>query len=148
MHLSFRTISMAATNFQNATAQTVAQVLSKLSDQDPDLRFMSLNDLHAILSASSVALMNNDYNTATRVVEGILKSLRDQNAEVQNVAIKWYCILKLPLPELLLKFTQCQASRSKAPASGSASISREAHCHGDRSLNRQLNPSNGMPFRH
>lgn len=81
---------MAANNFANATAQTVAQVLSKLSDQDPDLRFMSLNDLHAILTASSQALANNDYNTASRVVDGIIKSLRDANVEVQNVAIKWY----------------------------------------------------------
>lgn len=80
---------MAANNFANATAQTVAQVLSKLNDQDPDLRFMSLNDLHAILTATS-QLANNDYNTASRVVDGIVKSLRDPNVEVQNVAIKWY----------------------------------------------------------
>lgn len=80
---------MASTNFQNATAQTVMQVLGKISDPDPDLRFMSLNDLNAILLASPTAVTNNDYNTTTKIVEALLKSFRDHNAEVQNAAIKW-----------------------------------------------------------
>ena len=82
---------MAAHAFSNATAQTVSQVLSKLNDQAPDLPFMSLNDIHSILTHSPQALSNNDYNTSSRVVEGILKSLRDPNTEVRMAAIKWYC---------------------------------------------------------
>jgi cullin-associated NEDD8-dissociated protein 1 len=75
---------------QNPTSQTVAQLLPKLTDVDPDYRFMSLNDLFQVLNNGKQDFLYNDYNTAARAVDGILKTLDDQNGEVQNLAIKWY----------------------------------------------------------
>lgn len=74
----------------NPTSQTVAQLLPKLHDADPDYRFMSLNDLFQVLTVGKPDFLHNDYNTAARAVDGILKTLDDQNGEVQNLAIKWY----------------------------------------------------------
>ena len=74
----------------NPTSQTVAQLLPKLHDVDPDYRFMSLNDLFTVLTIGKPDFLYNDYNTAARAVDGILKTLDDQNGEVQNLAIKWY----------------------------------------------------------
>jgi cullin-associated NEDD8-dissociated protein 1 len=74
----------------NPTSQTVAALLPKLHDADPDYRFMSLNDLCTVLQAGKQDFLHNDYNTAARTVDGILKTLDDQNGEVQNLAIKWY----------------------------------------------------------
>jgi cullin-associated NEDD8-dissociated protein 1 len=74
----------------NPTSQTVAQLLPKLHDVDPDYRFMSLNDLYQVLSIGKPDFLHNDYNTAARAVDGVLKTLDDQNGEVQNLAIKWY----------------------------------------------------------
>lgn len=74
----------------NPTSQTVAALLPKLHDADPDYRFMSLNDLFQVLTIGKQDFLHNDYNTAARTVDGILKTLDDQNGEVQNLAIKWY----------------------------------------------------------
>jgi len=73
----------------NPTAQTVAALLPKLHDGDPDYRFMSLNDLYTVLTIGRPDLLTNDYNTAAKTVDGIIKTLDDQNGEVQNLAIKW-----------------------------------------------------------
>jgi cullin-associated NEDD8-dissociated protein 1 len=81
---------MSGTIPTNPTAQTIAGLLSKLQDVDPDYRYMSLNDLFQVLTAGRPDILQNDYNTAARTVDGILKALEDQNAEVQNLAIKWY----------------------------------------------------------
>lgn len=74
----------------NPTSQTVAALLPKLHDADPDYRFMSLNDLFQVLTVGKPDLLHNDYNTAAKTVDGIVKTLDDQNGEVQNLAIKWY----------------------------------------------------------
>lgn len=74
----------------NPTSQTVAALLPKLHDNDPDYRFMSLNDLLQVLVIGKPDFLHNDYNTAARTVDGVLKTLDDQNGEVQNLAIKWY----------------------------------------------------------
>lgn len=50
---------------------------------------MSLNDLYAVLNVGRPDFLYNDYNTAARTVDGVLKTLDDQNGEVQNLAIKW-----------------------------------------------------------
>lgn len=73
----------------NPTSQTVAQLLPKLHDLDPDYRFMCLNDLFQVLNAGKHDFLYGDYNTAARTVDGIIKTLDDQNGEVQNLAIKW-----------------------------------------------------------
>lgn len=72
------------------TSQTVAQLLPKLHDVDPDYRFMSLNDIFQVLTIGKQDLLHNDFNTAARAVDGIVKTLDDQNGEVQSLAIKWY----------------------------------------------------------
>ncbi len=74
---------------QNPTTQNVNSLLSKLSDADPDIRYMSLNDLYATLSAGHQNFLLNDLNTCSKTVDGLLKTLDDQNGEVQNSAIKW-----------------------------------------------------------
>jgi cullin-associated NEDD8-dissociated protein 1 len=73
----------------NPTAQTVAALLPKLHDNDPDYRFMSLNDLFQVLTNGRPDFLHNDYNTSARAVDGIIKTLDDQNGEVQNLAVKW-----------------------------------------------------------
>lgn len=80
---------MASAIPPNPNLQTVAQLLPKLADADPDYRFMSLNDLFQVLSNGKPDFLHNDYNTAARAVDGILKTLDDSNGEVQNLAIKW-----------------------------------------------------------
>lgn len=73
----------------NPTSQTVAALLPKLHDVDPDFRFMCLTDLLSILNNGKADLLHSDYNVAARTVDGVLKTLDDQNGEVQNLAIKW-----------------------------------------------------------
>lgn len=80
---------------QVATPQGVMNLVAKLGDADPDFRFMSLNDLLQILTNSKPDFLHHDYNIAARTVDSIIKTLDDQNGEVQNLAIKWYAILKL-----------------------------------------------------
>ncbi|KAI9678727.1 MAG: hypothetical protein M1817_005784 [Caeruleum heppii] len=93
---------MATSIPANPTAQTVAILLPKLSDADSDFRFMSLNDLYTVLSTGHQGLLLQDYNTAARAVDGILKTLDDQNGEVQNLAIKCLAPLALRIPPSIL----------------------------------------------
>ncbi|CZT41128.1 related to TBP (TATA-binding protein)-interacting protein TIP120 [Rhynchosporium secalis] len=102
---------------QNPTSQTVAQLLPKLHDADPDFRFMSLNDLCQVLTIGKPDLLHNDYNTAARAVDGILKTLDDQNGEVQNLAIKCLgpLVTKIPLsilPPLIEKLSNLSTENS------------------------------------
>lgn len=69
--------------------QVVINHLRKLGDADPDFRFMALNDLLQLLTNSKPDFLHHDYNVAARAVDSIIKSLDDQNSEVQNLAIKW-----------------------------------------------------------
>ncbi|EON69471.1 hypothetical protein W97_08731 [Coniosporium apollinis CBS 100218] len=72
----------------NPTAQNVAQLLPKLQDEDPDFRYMALNDLHQILKSGHPGLIQHDYPVCARVVDGLLHTLKDTNGEVQNMAVK------------------------------------------------------------
>lgn len=107
-----------STSANTITAQTVASLLPKLDDADPDYRFMSLNDLFAALTnAPRHDFLHNDYNTAARAVDGIIKSLDDQNGEVQNLAIK--CLVPLVqripitiLPPLIEKLSNLTTEHS------------------------------------
>ncbi|KAH8600327.1 TATA-binding protein interacting [Bisporella sp. PMI_857] len=87
---------------QNPTSQTVAGLLPKLHDADPDFRFMSLNDLYQVLTIGKPDFLHNDYNTAARAVDGIIKTLDDQNGEVQNLAIKCLSPLVSKIPNAIL----------------------------------------------
>ncbi|KAI9744797.1 MAG: hypothetical protein M1818_001722 [Claussenomyces sp. TS43310] len=93
---------MSNTIPSNPTAQTVAALLPKLHDADPDYRFMSLTDLFQILTVGRQEFLYNDYNTAARAVDGIVKTLDDQNGEVQNLAIKCLAPLVTKIPSAIL----------------------------------------------
>ncbi|KAG5928031.1 hypothetical protein E4U42_001377 [Claviceps africana] len=82
------------------TPQHVTSLVQKLGDSDPDFRFMSLNDLLQLLQVAKPDFLQHDYNTAARAVDGIIKTLDDQNGEVQNLAIKCLGPLvgKVPTP--------------------------------------------------
>ena len=80
---------MATTIPANPTPQTITALLSKTNDPDPDFRFMALSDLLNVLNVGRSDLLHHDYNTASRTVDHVVKSLDDQNSEVQNQAIKW-----------------------------------------------------------
>ncbi|KXJ93498.1 TATA-binding protein interacting [Microdochium bolleyi] len=72
----------------NPTPQAINALLGKLTDQDPDFRFMSLNDLSQILASPRSDFLRQDYNTASRIVDAVIKTLDDQNGEVQNLAVR------------------------------------------------------------
>ncbi|QPC79218.1 hypothetical protein HYE68_009970 [Fusarium pseudograminearum] len=84
----------------NATPQAVMGHVQKLSDNDPDFRFMALNDLLQLLNHAKPDFLQNDYNIAARTVDSIIKTLDDQNGEVQNLAVKCLgpFVGKIPTP--------------------------------------------------
>ncbi|KAL2176375.1 armadillo-type protein [Thermothelomyces heterothallicus CBS 202.75] len=79
---------MATTLPANPTPQTVSQLLTKITDVDPDFRFMALNDLLTVFNTAKNDFLNHDFNTAARTVDHVVRALDDQNGEVQNQAIK------------------------------------------------------------
>lgn len=83
---------MSSSIVNNPSPAVITQLLSKLTDADPDFRFMSLNDLNQILTNPKSDFLRTDFNTANRITEAVIKSLDDQNGEVQNLAVKWYNI--------------------------------------------------------
>lgn len=74
---------------RNAANQGISSLLPKLSDPDPDIRFMQLNDLANILHSSGSEYIKNDNHTAARLIDALLKVLSDGNGEVQNKALNW-----------------------------------------------------------
>jgi cullin-associated NEDD8-dissociated protein 1 len=72
----------------NPSGQDVARLLPKLSDDDPDFRFMALNDLQQMLNIGHSGFLSHDYNTCAKTVDGLLDTLVDTNGEVQNMAVK------------------------------------------------------------
>lgn len=80
---------MSSSIVNNPSPTAINQLLSKLTDADPDFRFMSLNDLNQILTSQKSDFLRTDYNTASRIADAVIRSLDDQNGEVQNLAVKW-----------------------------------------------------------
>ncbi|KAK9480698.1 armadillo-type protein [Lipomyces japonicus] len=74
------------------SSQAVLPLLEKLALQDSDLRFMALSDLHGILANNSVTLAA-DSAVVSKITDNVLRSLADNNAEVQNLAVK--CLIPL-----------------------------------------------------
>ena len=72
----------------NATPNSVAQLLPKLHDADPDFRYMALNDLQQILNIGHSTFLSSDYTICAKTVDGLLHTLNDTNGEVQNMAVK------------------------------------------------------------
>ncbi|KAB5575574.1 armadillo-type protein [Coniochaeta sp. 2T2.1] len=91
-----------AANAMNASNQTIYLLLPKISDPDPDFRFMALNDLYAVLTTVKTDILAHDYSTAARTVDQVAKSLDDSNGEVQNQAIKVLGPLVKKLPGQLV----------------------------------------------
>lgn len=73
-----------------STPGNVKVLLQKIDDADPDIRYMTLNDLFSILKNASPLFMSSDQRVEEETVEKTLRKLDDQNGDVQNQAIKWY----------------------------------------------------------
>ena len=80
---------MSSSIVNSPSPSSITQLLGKLADPDPDLRFMSLNDLNQILTGQKSEFLRTDYNTASRIADAVIKTLDDQIGEVQNLAVKW-----------------------------------------------------------
>ncbi|KAK1760435.1 Cullin-associated NEDD8-dissociated protein 1, C-terminal part [Echria macrotheca] len=79
---------MATLNLNNANPATVNQLLTRINDPDPDFRFMTLNDLLRVFENAKPDFLHHDFNVSARTVDVVIKALDDQNAEVQNQALK------------------------------------------------------------
>lgn len=86
----------------NPTSHHVAALLPKLNDPDPDIRYMTLNDLHTMLETGAPTFLVHDYTTCARVVEGLLHTLNDGNGDVQNMAINCLGPFVNKAPETIL----------------------------------------------
>ena len=128
---------------QNPTSQTVAQLLPKLHDADPDYRFMSLNDLCQVLTIAKPDFLHNDYNTAARAVDWILKTLDDQNGEVQNLAIKWYSVESWVEVRLLANISKSRSACNEDSNEHPAAFGREIIPPQHRELGRQFYSCDG-----
>lgn len=74
---------------RQAVQQNLNGLLSKLDDPDPDMRYMSLNDLLGILNSPASAYLSHDQFSSSRLADGLLNALDDQHGDVQNQALKW-----------------------------------------------------------
>ncbi|KAK4941932.1 hypothetical protein LTR10_018262 [Elasticomyces elasticus] len=73
---------------RSSAQQSISSLLTKISDPDPDIRFMQLSDLTSVLQSPSTEYIHQDTHTAARLIEALLKALADQHGEVQNQALK------------------------------------------------------------
>lgn len=64
------------------------ELLPKLSDVDPDLRFMALKDLQELLSSPDHKDLYSDANML-QISTKVFTRLGDNISEVQNEALKW-----------------------------------------------------------
>ncbi|KAI3321718.1 TATA-binding protein interacting [Xylariaceae sp. AK1471] len=108
---------MASSAINNPNPQTIGQLLTRLNDADPDFRFMSLNDLHQILTKPKTDFLVHDYNTSSRIVDAVIKALDDQNGEVQNLAVRCIgpLVTKIPISvitPMLEKLTMVEIKNS------------------------------------
>ncbi|KAL4803836.1 armadillo-type protein [Aspergillus unguis] len=89
-------------NDRHSIQGSINGLLSKLGDPDPDMRYMSLNDLYGVLNNPNSAYLSHDQASATKLAEGLLKSLDDQHGDVQNQALKCLgpLVTRLPLEGL------------------------------------------------
>ncbi|PYH96589.1 glycoside hydrolase/deacetylase [Aspergillus ellipticus CBS 707.79] len=102
---------------RQAVQHNLNSLLSKLGDPDPDMRYMSLNDLLGILNSPHSTYLAHDQGSSSRLAEGLLKALDDQHGDVQNQALKCLgpLVVRLPfesLASLLEKLTNLTASQT------------------------------------
>lgn len=74
---------------RQATQHSLNSLLSKLTDPDPDIRYMSLSDVLGILNSPNSTYLAHDQQSSARLADGLLKALDDQHGDVQNQALKW-----------------------------------------------------------
>ena len=86
----------------NPSSHNVASLLPKLQDADSDIRYMTLNDLHTMLTIGSPTFLSHDYTTCCKVVDGLLHTLGDSHGDVQNMAIKCLGPFVNKAPETIL----------------------------------------------
>ncbi|RAH81172.1 hypothetical protein BO86DRAFT_419435 [Aspergillus japonicus CBS 114.51] len=96
---------------------TLNNLLHKLDDPDPDMRYMSLNDLLGLLDNPNSSYLAHDQVSASKLAEGLLKALDDQHGDVQNQALKCLgpLVHRLPfenLASILEKLTNLTASQT------------------------------------
>ncbi|PYI20425.1 glycoside hydrolase/deacetylase [Aspergillus violaceofuscus CBS 115571] len=96
---------------------TLNNLLHKLDDPDPDMRYMSLNDLLGLLDNPNSSYLAHDPVSASKLAEGLLKALDDQHGDVQNQALKCLgpLVHRLPfenLASILEKLTNLTASQT------------------------------------
>ncbi|KKK24715.1 hypothetical protein ARAM_004718 [Aspergillus rambellii] len=97
--------------------QNLNGLLSKLDDPDPDMRYMSLNDLYGILTSPGSSYLPHDQFSSAKLAEGLLKALDDQHGDVQNQALKCLgpLVVRLPsetLTSLLEKLSNLTSSQT------------------------------------
>ncbi|KAG2416874.1 hypothetical protein HFD88_008091 [Aspergillus terreus] len=102
---------------RQAVQQNLNGLLSKLDDPDPDMRYMSLNDLLGILNNPNSSFLSHDQFMSTRLADGLLKALDDQHGDVQNQALKCLgpLVVRLPsdnLSSILEKLSTLTASQT------------------------------------
>ncbi|KAK3113386.1 hypothetical protein LTR53_009376, partial [Teratosphaeriaceae sp. CCFEE 6253] len=86
----------------NPSSHNVASILGKLHDADPDIRYMTLNDLHKMLENGSANFISHDYTTCAKVVDGLLHTLNDTNGDVQNMSVAALGAFVKKAPESIL----------------------------------------------
>ncbi|EFW19554.1 hypothetical protein D8B26_007767 [Coccidioides posadasii str. Silveira] len=89
---------------RKAVAHNLSLLLQKFTDPDPDLRYMSLNDLHGILENQNSSFLPQDPRLLGRIAEGLLKALEDQHGEVQNQALKCFSPLARRVSDQVLSY--------------------------------------------
>ncbi|KAK3997505.1 putative cullin-associated NEDD8-dissociated protein [Cladorrhinum sp. PSN332] len=72
----------------NPSSQTINLFLQKINDDDPDYRFMALNDILTVLNIAKPDFLIHDFATAARTADAIVRALDDKNGEIQSQAIK------------------------------------------------------------
>lgn len=84
------------------SSQDVNRLLNKLYDSDPDLRYMALNDLQAMMQSGHPNFLQHDYTTAAKLIDGFLHTLNDSSAEVQNQTVKCLGPFVAKVPETII----------------------------------------------
>jgi len=98
---------------QNPTSHSVASLLPKLNDPDPDIRYMTLNDLNHAFEVGHPTFLTHDYTTCAKVVDGLLHTLNDRNGDVQNMSIRTLGSFVPKAPESILSPTIEKVSNIK-----------------------------------
>jgi cullin-associated NEDD8-dissociated protein 1 len=110
----------------NPTSHNVASILSKLNDPDPDIRYMTLNDLNKMMENGGPSFLLHDYTTCAKTVDGLLHTLNDTNGDVQNMSVVALGSFVKKAPETILCPTIEKVSTLKTDNSVDATMAATA----------------------